>query len=157
TAAKSQDATSAQAAPATSARAAPAGTAPAAPATSAQATPDATSAQSAPAPAPPPAAQGLPTPAGLNTLASPAPSPPPPSGGGAFAALRQCESGGNYSADTGNGYYGAYQFSAATWHGLGYAGLPSQASPPTQDQAAARLQSRGGWSQWPACSSMLGL
>ncbi|MGH9063999.1 MAG: transglycosylase family protein [Acidimicrobiales bacterium] len=100
--------------------------------------------------------QGLPTPAGVASLAA-APAPAPSAGSGAFAALRQCESGGNYAADTGNGYYGAYQFSAATWAGLGYRGLPSQASPAEQDQAAARLQAGSGWGQWPTCSAMLGL
>lgn len=74
-----------------------------------------------------------------------------------LARLRQCESGDNYQDDTGNGYYGAYQFSLATWHGLGYPGLPSQAPPATQDQAAIRLQHQHGWGQWPACSAMLGL
>ncbi|MGH9066746.1 MAG: transglycosylase family protein [Acidimicrobiales bacterium] len=80
-----------------------------------------------------------------------------PSSGSVWQALANCESGGNYATDTGNGYYGAYQFSAATWHSLGYAGLPSQASPAVQDQAAARLQARSGWDQWPACSAQLGL
>ena len=74
-----------------------------------------------------------------------------------FARLRQCESGGNYRANTGNGYYGAYQFSASTWRGIGYSGMPHQASPATQDQAAAKLQARSGWGQWPACSRKLGL
>jgi len=74
-----------------------------------------------------------------------------------FAELRQCESGGDYSINTGNGYYGAYQFSATTWHGLGFPGLPSDASPATQDQAAAELLARSGWGQWPACSARLGL
>jgi len=73
-----------------------------------------------------------------------------------WQALRQCESGGNYSTDTGNGYYGAYQFSASTWHSLGYSGLPSQASPATQDQAAQQLRQRSSSSQWPSCSSQLG-
>jgi len=88
---------------------------------------------------------------------------PPPTGattapaGGVWAELRQCESGGDYSIDTGNGYYGAYQFSAGTWHGLGYPGLPNQAAPAVQDQAAQRLQARSGWGQWPACSRKLGL
>jgi hypothetical protein len=103
-----------------------------------------------------------------STTAVPAPSPPtvtaPASpaapgspAGGVWAELRQCESGGNYATDTGNGYYGAYQFSAATWHGLGYPGLPNEASPAVQDQAAAQLQARSGWGQWPACSRKLGL
>jgi hypothetical protein len=76
---------------------------------------------------------------------------------GVWAELRQCESGDNYTIDTGNGYYGAYQFSAATWHGLGYSGLPNQASPAVQDQAAVQLQARSGWGQWPECAAKLGL
>jgi hypothetical protein len=74
-----------------------------------------------------------------------------------FARLRQCESGGNYSIHTGNGFSGAYQFDRGTWQGLGYSGLAYQAPPATQDAAAARLQSQRGWSPWPACSRKLGL
>lgn len=74
-----------------------------------------------------------------------------------FAALRQCESGGNYAIDTGNGYYGAYQFDIGTWQGLGYPGLPSAAPAAVQDQAAERLQAARGWSPWPGCSAKLGL
>ena len=77
--------------------------------------------------------------------------------GGAFAALRDCESGGDYGIDTGNGYYGAYQFSLETWQGLGYGGYPHEASPATQDQAASELQALYGWGQWPGCSWYLGL
>ena len=76
---------------------------------------------------------------------------------GDFAALRQCESGGNYRINTGNGYYGAYQFALGTWRGLGYAGMPHQAAPATQDAAARDLQARSGWGQWPACARKLGL
>jgi hypothetical protein len=76
---------------------------------------------------------------------------------GVWAALRLCESGGNYADNTGNGYYGAYQFSLSTWRGLGLPGLPSQASPAAQDQAAQRLQARSGWGQWPSCARRLGL
>jgi hypothetical protein len=68
-----------------------------------------------------------------------------------------CESGGNYAENTGNGYYGAYQFSLSTWYGLGFTGLPSDASPATQDAAAAELQAEAGWGQWPSCSAQLGL
>ena len=85
------------------------------------------------------------------------PGPPTSPLGGVWAELRQCESGGNYAIDTGNGYYGAYQFSATTWHGLGFAGLPNQAPPAVQDEAAVELQARSGWGQWPACSRRLGL
>ena len=74
-----------------------------------------------------------------------------------FAQLRACESGGNYAINTGNGFYGAYQFDRGTWQGLGYSGLPSSASPATQDTAAARLQAARGWQPWPACSRRLGL
>ncbi|HXX89791.1 MAG TPA: transglycosylase family protein [Acidimicrobiales bacterium] len=98
----------------------------------------------------------------------PPPPPPPPApvaqvvtapagSGGAWAGLRNCESHGNYADDTGNGYYGAYQFSASTWHSLGYPGLPSDAPPALQDQAAQQLQARSGWGQWPACARSLGL
>jgi hypothetical protein len=74
-----------------------------------------------------------------------------------FARLRMCESGGNYKINTGNGYYGAYQFNVRTWRGLGYSGLPSDASPATQDTAAERLQAQRGWQPWPACARKLGL
>jgi hypothetical protein len=81
----------------------------------------------------------------------------PAPAGGVWAELRACESGGNYSEDTGNGYYGAYQFALSTWEGLGFSGLPSEAAPAVQDQAAQQLQARYGWGQWPACSAELGL
>lgn len=74
-----------------------------------------------------------------------------------FARLRQCESSGNYSINTGNGFYGAYQFDLQTWRGLGYSGLPSEASPATQDKAARELQASRGWQPWPSCSRQLGL
>lgn len=69
-----------------------------------------------------------------------------------WAKLRRCEAGGDYRRNSGNGYYGAYQFSASTWRSLGYPGLPHQAPPAVQDDAARRLQQRSGWGQWPACS-----
>jgi len=74
-----------------------------------------------------------------------------------FEALRGCESGGDYGIKTGNGYYGAYQFSLQTWRGLGYEGHPHEAPPEVQDEAAALLQSLYGWGQWPGCSWWLGL
>jgi predicted nucleic acid-binding Zn-ribbon protein len=77
--------------------------------------------------------------------------------GGVWLQLRECESGNNYRANTGNGYYGAYQFSESTWTGLGYPGRPDIESAAMQDQAAQRLQREYGWSQWPACSAALGL
>ncbi|MGA8370757.1 MAG: transglycosylase family protein [Acidimicrobiales bacterium] len=84
-------------------------------------------------------------------------APAASSSGDDFARLRQCESGGNYGDNTGNGYYGAYQFSQSAWQGLGYSGLPSDASPAQQDQAAQQLHAESGWSPWPSCSAQLGL
>lgn len=74
-----------------------------------------------------------------------------------LAALRNCESGGDYAANTGNGYYGADQFSASTWQSLGYGGHASNAAPEVQDEAALRLASTEGWGQWPSCARQLGL
>lgn len=89
--------------------------------------------------------------------AAPAAAAPDDGLSGAFAALRQCESGGDYGINTGNGYYGAYQFLPETWWGLGYSGYPHEAPPAVQDQAARELQALYGWGQWPACSRQLGL
>ncbi|WP_322759154.1 transglycosylase family protein [Frankia sp. Cr2] len=80
----------------------------------------------------------------------------PASAATTWEGLRQCESGGDYGANTGNGYYGAYQFSLGTWQGLGYTGLPSSASPGTQDEAAIKLAARSGFSQWPVCGKGMG-
>ncbi|HLI43391.1 MAG TPA: transglycosylase family protein, partial [Acidimicrobiales bacterium] len=102
-------------------------------------------------PAPPPA------PVVVTPPPAPPPPPPPAPSGGIWYELRVCESGDNYSADTGNGYYGAYQFSLSTWYGLGFTGLPSQAPPAVQDRAAQELQASSGWAQWPECAAELGL
>lgn len=71
--------------------------------------------------------------------------------------LRMCESGGNYAINTGNGFYGAYQFDQGTWSGLGLSGRPDYAAPSVQDGAVYKLQSQRGWQPWPACSRKLGL
>ena len=74
--------------------------------------------------------------------------------------LRQCESGGNYQEDTGNGYYGAYQFSLGTWQRLGLSGLPSNAPPSVQDQAIVTNTNRSGGglaSQNPGCYYSTGI
>ncbi len=104
------------------------------------------------------------SPASAGPSPAPAPAPPPTlsagGGGGAggnWLRLRACESGNNYQENTGNGFYGAYQFSASTWSGLGYPGRPDQEPPSAQDAAAMQLQARSGWGQWPACSAALGL
>ena len=69
-----------------------------------------------------------------------------------FYRLRMCESGNNYRDNTGNGYYGAYQFAQSTWHNLGMSGRPDQAAPELQDHAAYVLYKHAGWGPWPACS-----
>ncbi len=69
--------------------------------------------------------------------------------GGILQRIRQRESGGNYAINTGNGYYGAYQFDLGTWRGVGGSGLPSQASPAEQDMRAQMLYDRRGCSPWP--------
>ena len=79
------------------------------------------------------------------------------SAGGTWADLAECESGGDPRADTGNGYYGLYQFSQPTWEAMGGSGLPSEASAAEQTMRARELQQQSGWGQWPACSSALGL
>jgi hypothetical protein len=66
--------------------------------------------------------------------------------------LRICESGDNYAEDTGNGYYGAYQFAPSTWQALGFSGRPDQAKHDTQDRAARTLHQRDGWGAWPSCA-----
>ena len=108
---------------------------------------------SQPAHTQPEVAQSAPAPA----QSAPPPAPPAQPAGGVWAELRQCESGGNYGDNTGNGYYGAYQFSLSTWYSLGETGLPSNAPPAVQDAAAQRLQATAGWGQWPVCSQQLGL
>ena len=65
--------------------------------------------------------------------------------------VRQCESGGNYGINTGNGYYGAYQFAAGTGLGVGgakYARYAHQAPKFAQDHMAYRLWKRSGWGPW---------
>jgi hypothetical protein len=81
----------------------------------------------------------------------------PPPLGGVWLELRDCESGDNYQTNTGNGFYGAYQFAGATWSGLGLPGIASDAPYWVQDEAAQRLQAQYGWTPWPACSAALGL
>ncbi|MFL6089013.1 MAG: ubiquitin-like domain-containing protein [Aeromicrobium sp.] len=67
---------------------------------------------------------------------------------GVWDKIAACESGGNWHINTGNGYFGGLQFSAATWHSLGAPGLPNEASRETQIKYAKILQARSGWGQW---------
>ena len=71
--------------------------------------------------------------------------------------VASCESGGNWSINTGNGYYGGLQFSLGTWRAYGGSGLPSNASREQQIAIAKKLQADAGWGAWPACSRKVGL
>jgi resuscitation-promoting factor RpfB len=77
--------------------------------------------------------------------------------GSVWDKLAQCESGGNWSINTGNGYYGGLQFSLSTWRAYGGSGMPNEASREEQIAIAKKLQADAGWGAWPACSSKLGL
>ena len=68
-----------------------------------------------------------------------------------LASIRACESGDNYSTDTGNGYYGAYQFHPGTWRSVGGSGNPAHASPAEQDMRAQMMIDAGRRGEWPNC------
>ena len=70
---------------------------------------------------------------------------------GHLQAIAACESGGNYSTNTGNGFYGAYQFTQETWASVGGTGNPAAASPAEQAKRAALLYAQQGSSPWPVC------
>lgn len=71
--------------------------------------------------------------------------------------LAQCESGGNWSINTGNGYYGGVQFSQQSWQAVGGTGLPSNASKSEQIMRAQKLLAIQGPGAWPVCSVRAGL
>jgi resuscitation-promoting factor RpfB len=93
-----------------------------------------------------------------------APAPPPtapattgdPNDPATWDRLAQCEAGGNWSINTGNGYYGGLQFSLATWQTYGGTGYPHEASKATQILIGKRLQAAKGWGAWPGCARSLG-
>jgi uncharacterized protein YabE (DUF348 family) len=73
----------------------------------------------------------------------------------ALARLRSCE--GGYTTNTGNGFYGAYQFDRQTWGGYGGYAVASDAPPSVQDEKAWLTYQRRGWQPWPSCSRSMGL
>ena len=75
----------------------------------------------------------------------------------AWEALAQCESGGNWSINTGNGYYGGLQFSPSSWVAAGGSGSPAAASKAEQIRVAENLLQMQGWGAWPACAAKLNL
>lgn len=74
--------------------------------------------------------------------------------------LAQCEAGGNWGINTGNGFQGGLQFSPSTWkaHGGGeYAATANQATREQQIAVAEKVLASQGWGAWPSCSANLGL
>lgn len=99
-------------------------------------------------------------PATVRVGTKPKPAAPAVSNGSTWDALAQCESGGNWAINTGNGYYGGLQFSASTWTGHGGGQYASTANLATREQQIAiaeKVRASQGWGAWPACSSKLGL
>lgn len=73
--------------------------------------------------------------------------------------LAQCESSGNWSINTGNGYYGGVQFSQSTWEEFGGSQYATRADQATRDQqiaVAERVLAGQGWGAWPTCSAQTG-
>ena len=74
--------------------------------------------------------------------------------------LANCESGGNWHSNTGNGFYGGLQFSSSTWAGYGghrYARQASGASRIQQVRIAEKVKRAQGWGAWPVCSRKIGV
>jgi len=79
--------------------------------------------------------------------------------GGVWDRIAQCESGGDWHINTGNGYYGGLQFSASTWRAYGgtaYAATADQAGRDQQIAVATKVQRAQGWGAWPTCSTRAG-
>jgi LysM repeat protein len=123
-----------------------------------------TGAESAPAEAPPaePAPEPEPEPAPepeAETATEPEPEPEQTTAtdAGVWDRLAQCESNGDWSINTGNGFYGGLQFTLESWEAVGGSGYPHEASRDEQIQRAEQLQAIQGWDAWPACADQLGL
>ncbi|BCO99052.1 transglycosylase family protein [Mycobacterium intracellulare] len=111
-----------------------------------------------PAAAPaPPAPDAPPAPVGFDPNVPPPPGPdvPPPPPVRAYSvnwdAIAQCESGGNWSISTGNGYAGGLQFTPSTWRANGGSGSPSGASREEQIRVAENVLHSQGIGAWPVC------
>ncbi|MFJ5999985.1 transglycosylase family protein [Streptomyces sp. NPDC092370] len=78
---------------------------------------------------------------------------------GVWDRIAQCESGGDWHINTGNGYYGGLQFAASTWNAYGgtaYAPTADRASRSQQIAVATKVQRAQGWGAWPTCSARAG-
>ena len=98
-------------------------------------------------------------PLALAGTANAAPTAPAPAAAstGTWDQLAQCESSGNWNANTGNGFSGGLQFTPSTWKAFGGSGKAHNASKSEQIAVAKRVQAAQGWDAWPSCSSKLGL
>ena len=99
-------------------------------------------------------------PAVVRVGTKPKPEAPESSRGGIWDSIAQCESGGDWSISTGNGFSGGLQFHPQTWIGHGggqYAPTAGQASREQQIAIAEKVQASQGWGAWPACTAKLGL
>ncbi|MCW2857826.1 MAG: Transglycosylase domain protein [Marmoricola sp.] len=75
--------------------------------------------------------------------------------GSPWDRIAQCESGGNWHDNTGNGYFGGLQFSLGTWQANGGTGRPDQASREQQIAVAERVRAAsGGYGAWPVCGKL---
>jgi ferric-dicitrate binding protein FerR (iron transport regulator) len=81
----------------------------------------------------------------------------PTGGGSVWDRVAQCESGGNWAINTGNGYSGGLQFLHSSWRAYGGSGQAWQHSRSEQIAVAERILNDVGWKAWPACSRKLGL
>jgi hypothetical protein len=77
--------------------------------------------------------------------------PATPAASPTLEAIAACESGGDPTTNTGNGFYGKYQFTLPTWQSVGGSGNPAAASEAEQDMRAAMLYAREGAAPWPVC------
>ncbi len=77
--------------------------------------------------------------------------------GSVWDRLAACEAGGNWSINTGNGFYGGLQFTLSSWQAAGGTGYPNEASRDEQIARGQILQARQGWGAWPACTAKLGI
>lgn len=78
----------------------------------------------------------------------------PVAGATNWDAIAQCESGGNWSINTGNGYYGGLQFALPTWTANGGTGMPNQASRAEQIRIAENVLRTQGIGAWPVCGRL---
>ena len=87
-------------------------------------------------------------------------SAPSVANGSVWDALAQCEAGGNWAINTGNGFSGGLQFTPSTWLAYGGGQYAPQAHLATREQqiaVASKVQAGQGWGAWPACTAKLGL